>query len=392
MQAMDDIVLLREYANHNSEQAFATLVSRYIDLVYSAALRQTIAPHLAEEVTQAVFIILAQKAGTIHPKTILSGWLFKTTRFVGLAQTRSAARRHQYETEAHLQSELQRAEPDPLWETLSPLLDGALAELSGKDRQAVLLRFFQNKSLAEVGGVLGAGEDSARMRIKRALEKLRRFFLKRGVVVPAGSIASLASVNSVHAAPVALTKSITILAMTKGVATGGSNITLVNQAIKLMTWTKIKTAVVAMVVVMLAVGGSTGAYAILQNSHQTGSYFPKESWYDAGLETPEATIKSFMWAKSTGDIDAVLLAAAPELRQQVFDAYFQNKTKEQCEAILRENVKNVTGVRILKKTSNMQNWVTLLMHFDGLDQKTSTEVTLRKIDGEWKVAGVAEQK
>ena len=254
MQVTDDIVLLQDYATNNSEEAFATLVSRYLDLVYSAALRQMIAPHLAEEVTQAVFIILAQKARTIHQNTILSGWLFKTTRFVCLAQMRAATRRNQYETEAHLQSELQHAEPDPLWEELSPLLDEALAQLSERDRQAVLLRFFQNQSLAEVGGALGAGEDSARMRVKRALEKLRRFFLKRGVVLPAATIGALVSVNSVHAAPVTLTKSITILAMTKGVVTGGSTITLVNQAIKLMTWTKIKITTVAIVVGILAIG------------------------------------------------------------------------------------------------------------------------------------------
>ncbi len=392
MQVMDDIVLLREYATRSSDEAFATLVSRYVDLVYSAALRQMIAPHLAEEVTQAVFIILAQKAGTIHQNTILSGWFFKTTRFVCLAHKRAASRRNQYETEAHLETELQRAEPDPAWENLSPLLDEALAQLSERDRQAVLLRFFQNRSLAEVGGALGAGEDSARMRIKRALEKLRRFFLKRGVVLPAATIGALVSVNSVHAAPVTLTKSISIVAMTKGVAIGGSTITLVNQAIKLMTWTKIKITVVAALVVILAVGGGTGAYAIFQNSHQENNYFPKESWFAAGFDTPEAAIKSFMWAKSSGDIDTVLLAATPELRQQVFDAYFRNKTKAQCQSALRDNVKNVNGVRILKETFLTQNWVTMQIHFEGPDQKSSTELILKKIDGEWKVAGVAEQK
>src|SRR5580692_7874481 len=117
MQVMDDIVLLREYATSHSERAFETLVSRHADLVYSSALRQMRDAHSAEEITQAVFIILARKAGTIHPKTILSGWLFKTTRFVCLAQTRAAVRRHQYETEAQLQSELQQStQSDALWE------------------------------------------------------------------------------------------------------------------------------------------------------------------------------------------------------------------------------------------------------------------------------------
>ena len=389
---MDDIVLLREYATRNSEPAFETLVSRHVDLVYSAALRQMRDAHLADEITQAVFIILAQKAGTLHPNTILSGWLFKTTRFVCLAQTRAAVRRRQYETEAQLQSELQKsAEPDALWENLAPLLDEALAHLSEKDRQAVLLRFFQNKSLAEVGGALASGEDSARMRIKRALEKLRHFFAKRGVVLPAAAIGAMVSANCVHAAPVALAKSITTVAMTKGVAAGGSTITLVNHALKLMTWTKIKITVLVGVLVILAAGGGSGAYAILQSSHRADNYFPKESWYSMGYATPEATIRSFMWAKSVGDLDTVLSVAAPELQPQVFDAYFRNKTKQQTADILRENVKNVTGVRILKETYITEYWVVIKLHFEGPDQKSSTELTLKKIDGEWKVAGVAER-
>ncbi len=181
MQAISDIELLREYATRGSETAFETVVSRHVRFVFSAALRQVRDPHLAEEISQAVFIILAKKAGRIHEKTVLSGWLFKTTRFVALAQTRAAARRHQYETEVQLQSETHPHEPDPLWQQMSPLLDEALAQLGQKDRQAVLLRFFENKSLGEVGGSLGTGEDTARMRINRALEKLRRYFLKRGV-------------------------------------------------------------------------------------------------------------------------------------------------------------------------------------------------------------------
>jgi RNA polymerase sigma factor (sigma-70 family) len=393
MQAMDDIAQLREYATGHSERAFETLVSRHVDLVYSSALRQMRDAHSAEEVTQAVFIILARKAGTIHPKTILSGWLFKTTRFVCLAQTRAAFRRHQYETAAQLQSELQpSAEPDARWESMAPLLDEALAQLSEKDRQAVLLRFFHNQSLAEVGGAMAAGEDSARMRIKRALEKLRRFFQNRGVVLPAAAIGVIVSANSVHAAPATLAKSITTMAMTKGVAAGGSTITLVNQVLKLMTWTKIKITVVVGIVAILAAGGGSGAYAILQHSQRNENYFPRESWYSMGFATPEATIKSFMWAKSVGDLDTVLAVATPEMRQQVFDAYFRNKTKQQTTAILRENVKNVTGVRILKESFITENSVAIQMHFEGPDQKSRTEVTLRKIDGEWKVAGVAEQK
>ncbi|MGA3267843.1 MAG: TIGR03435 family protein [Verrucomicrobiota bacterium] len=243
MQALDDMPLLREYAAHGSEAAFAELVSRRIGFVYSAALRQLRDPNLAEEATQAVFILLAQKAGRISARTILTGWLFKTTRFVALAQMRASAKRRQREQEAHMQSELHAPAPDPLWEQMSPLLDEALASLGEKDRQALLLRFFENKSLAEVGGVLGAGEDTARKRVSRALDKLRKYFSKRGVNSTTAIIAGSISANSVQVPPLALAKSVTTIALAKGAAASGSTLTVVKGALKLMAWAKAKTAV-----------------------------------------------------------------------------------------------------------------------------------------------------
>src|SRR5580704_14397576 len=125
MQAMDDMTLLREYAARNSEAAFAELVSRRVGFVYSSALRQVRDGHLAGEITQAVFILLAQKAGRISEKTILTGWLFRTTRFAALAQMRAAAKRQRLAKELQMQTEPTTAEPDPLWEQMSPLLDEA---------------------------------------------------------------------------------------------------------------------------------------------------------------------------------------------------------------------------------------------------------------------------
>lgn len=249
---MDDMALLREYAARNSEAAFETLVSRRVNFVYSAALRQVRNADLAEEVTQAVFIILAQKAGRISDKTILTGWLFKTTRFAALAQIRAAARRRRYEQEAQMQSELQPSAPDLFWEQMSPLLDEALATLGETDRQAVLLRFFENKSLAEVGSHFGTGEDTARKRVSRALEKLHRYFSKRGVSSTTAIIAGAMSTNSVQAAPAVLTKAVTAMAVAKGAAASASTLTLVKGALNIMAWTKAQTAIVAGVIVLLA--------------------------------------------------------------------------------------------------------------------------------------------
>ena len=255
---MDDATLLREYVTNNSEAAFEALVSRYLHFVHSAAMRQVHDSQMAEEVAQVVFIILAQKAARICDRTILSGWLFKTTRFVALAQTRAATRRRQYEQKLHMQSEDQFNTPDqPIWEQISPLLDEALAKLGEKDRQAVLLRFFQNKSLAEVGNAFGTGEDAARMRINRTLAKLNRFFNRHGISSTTAILAGVISANSVQAAPVALAKVATAVALAKGATASGSTLTLIKGALKVMAWTKVNTAIVVGVVVILAAGTTT---------------------------------------------------------------------------------------------------------------------------------------
>src|SRR5664280_662669 len=255
----DDMELVREFAAHQSGPAFETLVARYVNLVYSAGLRQVGNPHLAEEVTQAVFIILARKAGSLGSKTILPSWLHRTAGFVAADALKIRRRRAHREQEAHMQSLLNEPSPgtEEVWLQIAPLLDTAIAGLNEKDRHVIVLRFFENRSLAEVGRALGANEDAARMRVNRALEKLRKFFTKRGVSSTTAILAGTFSANSVQAAPVTLAKSVTAVAIAKGAAASGSTLTLIKGALKIMAWTKIKTSVAVGAVLLAAVGTTT---------------------------------------------------------------------------------------------------------------------------------------
>jgi len=213
----DDMELVRQYAGDGSEEAFATLVSRYVNLVYSVALRQLGDAALAEEATQATFIILARKAGSLGPKTILSAWLCRTAQYVAARAIRTQSRRQNREQELYMQSLSNPPEPETSpWPDIAPLLDSAMAGLGEKDHCAIVLRFFESKDLRHIGTALGVSENAAKKRVSRAVEKLRKFFVKRGITLSATVIAGAISAHSVQAAPAALAKSVTSVAIAKG--------------------------------------------------------------------------------------------------------------------------------------------------------------------------------
>ena len=203
----EDLQLLREYAENRSEQAFAQLVTRHVNLVYSTALRLVHERQLAEEVTQTVFLKLAHKAGSLRHGTILSGWLYRTTQFMAGTARRSDLRRQKRENLAMQFTELEQ-NGESVWKEVAPLLEPAMAELRQADQDAVLLRFFAGKSLREVGVTLGISDDAAQKRVNRALDRMRDYFARRGVVVSAALLAPALAQCAVHAAPVSFVSTI----------------------------------------------------------------------------------------------------------------------------------------------------------------------------------------
>ena len=215
----EDPELLRSYAEDHAEAAFAEIVRRHVDFVYSAALRQMNGDaHLAQDVTQLVFADLARKAAALARHRVLAGWLFTSTRYAAAKLVRGERRRRVRETEAELMREILHEDGgDALdWSRVRPVLDEALAELGDADREAVLLRFFEGRDYAGAGARLGLGENAARMRVKRAVDKLRSSLDRRGVKSSTAALAVALGGQAVVAAPAGLAATVTGAALAGG--------------------------------------------------------------------------------------------------------------------------------------------------------------------------------
>jgi len=254
MNMKPDHELLRQYAIARSEQAFAELVKRHVNLVYSAALRQVGGDaHLAHDVAQNVFTDLARKASSLSRRESLAGWLYTSAHFAAGKIVRTEIRRRERE-EQFMREPPHDPASDADWEKLRPTLDAAMHGLNETDREAVLLRYFENRPYAEVGAKLGVNENTARMRVERALEKLRALLAKRAITTTA-ALASIISANAIQVAPPALAA--TLAGASLAAAGAGTSLTLM----KLMTLTKLKLALSALVV--------AGAATTLVLQHQT---------------------------------------------------------------------------------------------------------------------------
>lgn len=376
----DDMDLVRAYARSNSEEAFAALVSRHVNLVYSVAFRQVADGHLAEEITQTVFIILARKAATLGSKTVVSGWLYRTTRYASTRALTMRRRRQHREQEAYMRSQLNVTE-DNTWMEIEPFLDAAIAQLAEKDHNAVVLRFFEGRNFKDISTVLGTTEAGAKMRVNRALEKLRSFFSKRGLTYSTVAIAGAISAHSVQAAPIGLACSVTGLAI-KG-TTATSTLTLVETTLKLMAWTKLKTMAVVGVLAILAAGTTTVTVRHLRARAEASPFT------FVGYATPEASAQSMLWAASRGDLDKLSVGVTTEEMDR-FKSRMEGKSQEEIRRDLMAWASAMADYRITQKETISGDEVHLHIHATpsaGALHSGKVVMVMKKMGNEWKRAG-----
>lgn len=217
---IEDAELLRRYAFEHSEEAFAELVARRLNLVYSVALRQVGGDaHLAQDVTQRVFADLARKAPALAQRSVLSGWLYRSAQFAGSDVVRSERRRRAREQESQAMQEtswVPAADAD--WNKVRPLIDEAMGELSELDRDAIALRFFENRPFAEIGARLRLTEEAARKRVERGLDKLAAALSRHGVTSTTAALGVVLGAHVGVAAPAGLVSTVTTASLAAGAA------------------------------------------------------------------------------------------------------------------------------------------------------------------------------
>jgi RNA polymerase sigma factor (sigma-70 family) len=272
----DDAELLRRYAATRAEDAFAELVRRHLDGVYSAALRRVGGDtHLAEDVAQQVFVALAQKADQLSCHPVLAGWLHAATRHEAAHVVRYERRRKAREQEAQAMHDLNsEAAPEADWSRVAPVLDEALDRLSETDRTAVLLRYVERRPFGEIAGALRLTEDAARMRVNRSLDKLRGLLARRGIASTAAAL-SLALTNHVVAvAPASLASTVTGASLAAAPVGASAAASLLS----FMSTTK-ATLGIAIVAMIAALG--TATYEIRESRAAAAALATARQGYDA---------------------------------------------------------------------------------------------------------------
>jgi RNA polymerase sigma factor (sigma-70 family) len=346
---IDDSELLRRYAQDRSQDAFSELVQRHLGFVYGVAVRRAgDDAQLAREVCQEVFTALATKAAAVSRQPTLKGWLHTAARFSASRAVRSERRRRVREQEAYTMHELN--DDSALrqnWERLRPVIDEILGDLRERDREAVLLRFFEERTFAQVGQRLKISEDAARIRVSRALDEMSRRLSRRGIDSTAAVIAGCLGSQAAVAAPAGWTAAIT------GAAMAGARAGMWPAILMSVTKTQIgiagALALAGASVVWLQSGKKVPLreeppkQAVVQTRSETrnelpptsiavgsprtevapapvpavtsspprdptpvASRLPLRAWVNAGRATPEAALETLLFAGAKGDLDLIV--------------------------------------------------------------------------------------
>lgn len=313
---IEDTELLRRYAEEHSEAAFTELVERRLGLVYAVALRQTGGDaHRAQDIAQTVFTHLARKASSLARQPVLAGWLYRSAQFAASDAMRTERRRQVREQEAHTMNEiLSEGRPAGDWEKLRPDLDRVLSELDESDRDALVLRFFDDRPLVEVGAKLNLSENAARMRVQRALEKVRALLARRGVTSTTAALAGVLTGQAGIAAPAAIVASVSSAALA-GAASGGALVAATG-IFNIMSTTKIITA--AAVVALVGLAGYE--FAVIQTTKASAAALERErlqmAQEIAALKSELAAAKASRAAPSTRLAAGVTSAQSSNQREQ----------------------------------------------------------------------------
>ena len=296
-----DFELLTSYTSARDSQAFHQLVQRHIDFVYASALRQLRDRHLAEDVVQAVFLLLAQKAGKIKPGTFVKGWLFNATRYVASNTRRAEIRRQLREREAAIM----RCESasNETGEFVCPHLDDALAALGTKDRTALLMRYFEQMPMLAVGRAMGTSEEAATKRVSRAVQRLRSILASRGVNVAGDAVAGMLGMVPVERAPARLVAAVSEMGAKAAAAHGGVSGALARVAWRKMLRTRLSIITAKFVLAAACVG--TAATVAIEKTHSPAPEFP-------------VIFADVAPAAQTGDAD---YQSCVQVLQSIVDAY-----------------------------------------------------------------------
>lgn len=286
----EDQRLLHEYVALESREALEELIRKHLALVYSAALRQVRDSHLAEDVTQAVFLVLSQKAKSIRNGVAVGGWLLSVTRYVSV---NAMKKQSIHRTHEELAARPEIAQANESWDDVADQLDEELNSLASLDRDAIVLRFFQDRSFTQIGAELGMSADAARKRVSRALDRLRGRLARRvpsiTAVALSGAIASR-GVCAVSAIPNHL------MAGTLAACAGNPTpycVLLSKGAIKMIAWTKAK------LVGALAACVLFGGTGVVMMSQAVGQEAPPAT--PAATATPAPAVEQVVVREAQAD-------------------------------------------------------------------------------------------